>query len=149
MVLARDVVGFETRGPVRAVRFTDGGDLEARAVLVASGVSYRRLEGPGLDELAGRGVYYGSTASEASQTEGDEVYVVGGANSAGQAALNFARYAKRVVMVVRGKALEDTMSLYLVAQIARFSGNISRTAEFIGMERSALHRKLKSLGIGP
>ena len=118
MLLARDVVGLETRGPVRAVRFTDGGDLEARAVLVASGVSYRRLEGPGLSELAGRGVYYGSTASEASQTEGDEVYVVGGANSAGQAALNFARYAKRVVMVVRGKALEDTMSLYLVAQIA-------------------------------
>ena len=118
MLLARDVVGLETRGPVRAVRFTDGGDLEARAVLVASGVSYRRLEGPGLDELAGRGVYYGSTASEASQCEGDEVYVVGGANSAGQAALNFARYAKRVVMVVRGRALEDTMSLYLVAQIA-------------------------------
>jgi thioredoxin reductase (NADPH) len=87
-------------------------------VLVASGVSYRRLEGPGLSELAGRGVYYGSTASEASQCEGDEVYVVGGANSAGQAALNFARYAKRVVMVVRGAALEDTMSLYLVAQIA-------------------------------
>ena len=87
-------------------------------MLVASGVSYRRLEGPGLAELAGRGVYYGSTASEASQCEGDDVYVVGGANSAGQAALNFARYAKRVVMVVRGTALEDTMSLYLVAQIA-------------------------------
>jgi thioredoxin reductase (NADPH) len=86
--------------------------------VVASGVSYRRLEGPGLEELAGRGVYYGSSASEASQCEGDEVYVVGGANSAGQAALNFARYAKRVVMVVRGRALEDTMSLYLVSQIA-------------------------------
>ncbi len=118
MLLARDVVGLELRGPVRAVRFSDSGDLEARAVLVASGVSYRRLEGPGLQELAGRGVYYGSTASEASQCEGDDVYVVGGANSAGQAALNFARYAKRVVMVVRGRALEDTMSLYLVAQIA-------------------------------
>ncbi|MVA75465.1 response regulator [Auraticoccus sp. F435] len=117
MLLARDVVALETRGPVRAVRFSDSGELEARAVLVASGVSYRRLEGPGLAELAGRGVYYGSSASEASQCQGDEVYVVGGANSAGQAALNFARYAKRVVMVVRGKQLEDTMSLYLVAQI--------------------------------
>ena len=117
MLLARDVVGLETRGPVRAVQFADSGDLEARAVVVATGVSYRRLEGPGLANLAGRGVYYGSSASEASQCEGDEVYVVGGANSAGQAALNFARYAKRVVMVVRGGALEDTMSLYLVAQV--------------------------------
>jgi thioredoxin reductase (NADPH) len=117
MLLARDVVGLETRGPVRAVRFDDSGDLEARALVVASGVSYRRLEGPGLADLAGRGVYYGSSASEASQCEGDDVYIVGGANSAGQAALNFARYAKRVVMVVRGAQLEDTMSLYLVAHI--------------------------------
>ena len=92
-------------------------DLEARAVVIASGVSYRRLEGPGLEDLAGRGVYYGSSASEASQCEGDDVYVVGGANSATQAALNFARYAKRVVMVVRGARLEDTMSMYLVAQV--------------------------------
>jgi thioredoxin reductase (NADPH) len=117
MLLARDVVALETRGPVRAVRFGDSGELEARAVLIASGVSYRRLEGPGLAEFAGRGVYYGSSASEASACQGDDVYVVGGANSAGQAALNFARYAKRVVMVVRGSQLEDTMSLYLVAQI--------------------------------
>lgn len=117
LVLARDVVGLESRGPVRAVQFADSGDLEARAVLVATGVSYRRLDGPGLADLAGKGVYYGSSASEASQCEGGEVYVVGGANSAGQAALNFARYAKRVVMVIRGGALEDTMSLYLVAQV--------------------------------
>jgi thioredoxin reductase (NADPH) len=117
MLLARDVVGLEARGPVRAVRFADAGDLEARAVVVATGVSYRRLEGPGMAELAGRGVYYGSSASEAIQCEGDVVYVIGGANSAGQAALNFARYAERVVMVVRGSALEDTMSLYLVAQV--------------------------------
>jgi thioredoxin reductase (NADPH) len=117
MLLARDVVGLETRGPGRAVRFGDSGDLEARAVLIASGVSYRRLAGPGLAELAGRGVYYGSSASEASQCAGEDVYVVGGANSAGQAALNFARHARRVVMVVRGRRLEDTMSLYLVEQI--------------------------------
>jgi thioredoxin reductase (NADPH) len=123
MLLARDVVGLETRGPVRAVRFDDSGELEARALVIASGVSYRRLEGPGLTDLAGKGVYYGSSASEASQCEGDEVYIVGGANSAGQAALNFARYAKRVVMVVRGAQLEDTMSLYLVAHI-RATDNI-------------------------
>ena len=117
MLLARDVVGLETRGPVRAVRFDDAGDLEARALVVATGVSYRRLEGPGLAEFAGRGVYYGSSAAEAAQCVGDDVYVVGGANSAGQAALNFARYAKRVVMLVRGAQLEDTMSMYLVEQI--------------------------------
>jgi thioredoxin reductase (NADPH) len=117
MLLARDVVGLETRGPVRAVRFAGSGELEARALVVATGVSYRRLQGPGLEDLAGRGVFYGSSASEAMQCQGDDVYIVGGANSAGQAALNFARYAKRVVMVVRGARLEDSMSLYLVAQI--------------------------------
>ncbi len=117
MLLARDVVGIETRGPVRAVRFAGSDDIEARAVLISSGVSYRRLQGPGLEELAGRGVFYGSSAAEAAQCQGDDVYIVGAANSAGQAALNFARYAKRVVMLVRGARLEDSMSMYLVAQI--------------------------------
>ena len=117
MVLARDAVGLDTRGPVQAVRFDDAMELEARAVLVATGVSYRRLEAPGLAALTGRGVYYGATASDAAQCQGDEVYVVGAANSAGQAALNLARYAKRVVLVVRGGALEATMSVYLVARV--------------------------------
>ena len=119
MVLARDVVGFESRGPVRAVRFEGGGEVEARAVLVATGVSYRRLDSPGVEQLGSRGVYYGAAASEARQCEGDDVYVVGAANSAGQAALNFARYAKRVVMVVRASRLEQTMSQYLVQRIQR------------------------------
>ena len=117
MVLAREVVELDVRGPVRAVRFASGGELEARAVIVASGASYRRLTAPGLAELTGRGVYYGATASEAAQCDGDEVYLVGAANSAGQAALNFARHAKRVVMVVRGPSLEATMSEYLVKRI--------------------------------
>ena len=120
MVLARDVVALESRGPVRAVRLgeaSDTTDIEARAVLVATGVSYRRLDAPGLDGLTGRGVYYGATASEAVQCQGDDVYIVGAANSAGQAALNLARYAKRVVLVVRGSSLESSMSLYLVARI--------------------------------
>ncbi len=123
MVLARDVVGFETRGPVRAVRFDGTGEVEARALLIATGVSYRRLEAPGLEQLGTRGVYYGATANEASQCQDDDVYIVGAANSAGQAALNFARYAKRVVMVVRAHRLEDTMSQYLVERI-RSAGNI-------------------------
>ena len=84
MVLAQDVVGFEVRGPVRAVRFDDGAEIEARAVLVATGVSYRMLDAPGLADFTGRGVYYGATASEARACEGDDVYVVGAANSAGR-----------------------------------------------------------------
>ncbi|MDP9317551.1 MAG: FAD-dependent oxidoreductase [Actinomycetota bacterium] len=117
MVLARDVVGFQTRGPVHAVLLEGSGEIEARALIVATGVSYRRLEAAGLDELTGRGVYYGATASEASQCQGDDVYVVGGANSAGQAALNLAGFARRVVLVVRAATLEDTMSRYLVERI--------------------------------
>ena len=116
MVLAQDVTGFETRGPVRAVRM-DEAAVEARAVLVATGVSYRRLVAPGVEELGSRGVYYGASASDARQCAGDEVYVVGAANSAGQAVLNFAQHAKRVVMLVRGPALETTMSSYLVERI--------------------------------
>ncbi len=117
MVLAREVAGFEARGPVRAVFCGGGIEIEARSLLVATGVSYRLLEGPGLTELAGRGVYYGATANEALQCEGDVVYVVGAGNSAGQAALNFADHARKVVMLVRGNALEKVMSQYLVARI--------------------------------
>jgi thioredoxin reductase (NADPH) len=117
VVLARDVVGFEARGPVRAVLFDGSGEIEARALIVATGVSYRRLDAEGLDELTGRGVYYGTNASEASQCQGDDVYIVGAANSAGQAALNLSRFAKRVVLVVRAATLEDTMSQYLIERI--------------------------------
>jgi thioredoxin reductase (NADPH) len=117
MVLARDVAGFETRGPVRAALFDGSGEIEARALIVATGVSYRRLEATGLGELTGRGVYYGVNASDASQCQGDDVYIAGAANSAGQAALNLARYAKRVVLVVRAATLIDTMSQYLVERI--------------------------------
>jgi thioredoxin reductase (NADPH) len=117
MVLARDVVGFEARGPVRAVRLDGSGEIEARALVVATGVSYRRLEAEGLDRLTGRGVYYGANAGEASLTQGDEVYVVGAANSAGQAALHLSRFARRVVLVVRAATLDGTMSRYLVERI--------------------------------
>ncbi len=117
MVLARDAVGLEVRGPVRAVRFDAGTAVEARALIVATGVSYRLLDAPGAQDLSGRGLYYGASASEARACEGDDVYVVGAANSAGQAALNIARYAKRVVMLVRSDALEKSMSNYLVERI--------------------------------
>jgi thioredoxin reductase (NADPH) len=121
LVLARDVVGFEARGPVRALLLGGSGEIEARALIVAAGVSYRQLEAPGLSELVGRGVYYGVNASEASQCQGDDVYIVGGANSAAQAALNLARFAKQVVLVARAATLADTMSQYLVERITSAS----------------------------
>jgi thioredoxin reductase (NADPH) len=117
MVLARDVVGLEARGPVHAVLLHGSGEIESRALIVATGVSYRRLEAARVDELTGRGVYYGATGGDALQCHGADVYVVGGANSAGQAALNLARYAKRVTMVVRALKLEEGMSRYLVERI--------------------------------
>jgi thioredoxin reductase (NADPH) len=117
MVLARDVVGLEPRGPVRAVLLDGEGAVEARSVIVATGVSYRRLPAAGCDELTGRGVYYGASASEAAQCQGDEVYVVGAANSAGQAVLNLARHAKRVVLLARGDDLGVSMSRYLVDRV--------------------------------
>jgi thioredoxin reductase (NADPH) len=117
MVLARDVVGFQARGPVRAVLLDGSGEIEARALIVATGVSYRRLEAAGLDELTGRGVYYGMNASEASQVQGEVVYIAGAANSAGQAALYLSRFAKQVVLVVRAATLADTMSRYLLERI--------------------------------
>lgn len=117
VVLAQAVVGFETRGPVHAIHLDGSDDIEARAVIVATGVSYRRLEAAGIDDLTGRGVYYGATASEAIQCQGEDVYVVGAANSAGQAVLNLARYAKRVVLLVRAARLDDSMSRYLIERI--------------------------------
>ena len=120
MVLARDVVALESRGPVRAVRL-EGiqglDDIEARSVVLATGVAYRRLEATGLDALVGRGVHYGTTAGQAAACSGEEVYVVGAANSAGQAVLNLARFARRVTLVVRGASLEASMSQYLVERI--------------------------------
>jgi thioredoxin reductase (NADPH) len=116
-VLPREVIGLESRGPVRAVLLEGGGQIEARAVVIATGVSYRRLEADGLEALGTRGVSYGASASEAAQCVDEDVYVVGAANSAGQAVLNFARYARRVVMLVRASVLERTMSEYLITRI--------------------------------
>jgi thioredoxin reductase (NADPH) len=117
MVMATDVVGLEVQGPARIVRMADGASVEARSVVVATGVSYQRLAAPGLGQFTGRGVYYGVTASEASLCTGDEVYLVGAGNSAGQAALNLARHASRVVLVVRGADLGQSMSRYLTERI--------------------------------
>lgn len=117
LVLAREVVSIEQRGSIHAVVLEDGSEVETRTVVLATGVSYRFLEAPGLGELIGRGVFYGASASEARHTEGEDVYVVGAANSAGQAALHFARFARTVFLVVRGDNLEKSMSQYLISRI--------------------------------
>jgi thioredoxin reductase (NADPH) len=117
MVLTRAVESLETRGTVHAVTFDDGTEIEARAVLIATGVSYRLLDGDRLSEFTGRGVYYGASANDARTTEGDDVYIVGAANSAGQAALNLAQYAARVVILVRGDSLAESMSRYLADRV--------------------------------
>ena len=92
-------------------------EISCHALMIATGVQWRRLEAPGIDRLQGAGVYYGGGATEALSCKGEIVYVVGGANSAGQAAMNFAQYAERVVMLVRGESLSSTMSQYLIDQI--------------------------------
>ena len=121
LLTARAVVGLEVRGPAREVLFDDGSSVLAHAVVLATGVSYRQLEATGADELVGRGVYYGSSTTQAESCQGDHVIIVGGANSAGQAAVFFSRFASKVTMAVRGDSLEKSMSSYLIEQIARVS----------------------------
>ena len=127
LVTTREVVAIEVNGSARTVRFADGGAIDAHAVILATGVSYRQLDAPGLGELTGRGVYYGSAMSEASSCVGQDVYIVGGANSAGQAAVYFARHAKSVHLLVRGPSLDSSMSYYLVQQIAAIENITVRT----------------------
>ena len=117
VLTTREVTGLEVNGSAKTVRFADGSAIDAHAVILATGVSYRRLHAPGLDELTGRGVYYGSALTEATACAGQDVYIVGGANSAGQAALFLSRYAKSVTLLVRGPSLEKSMSYYLISRI--------------------------------
>jgi thioredoxin reductase (NADPH) len=114
---AQDVVEIRRDDPYRTVKLSDGTELSAYTVLVASGMEVRRLEAQGVDELAGAGVFYGAALTEAAALRGRDVIVVGGANSAGQGALHFARAARRVTMVVRGAGIAESMSQYLVDRI--------------------------------
>ncbi len=118
VVTTRDVVGIEINGSARTVRFADGQSVDAHAVILATGVSYRQLEAPGLGDLTGRGVFYGSALTEAAACADQDIFIVGGANSAGQAAMFLSRVVRSVTIVVRGKTLEDSMSYYLIQQIA-------------------------------
>jgi thioredoxin reductase (NADPH) len=112
-----EAVGVRTEGSYRIIKLADSNEISCHALMVATGVQWRRLEAPGIDRLQGAGIYYGGGATEALSCQGEIVYVVGGANSAGQAAMNFAKYAERVVILVRGASLASTMSQYLIDQI--------------------------------
>ncbi|MFF0596934.1 FAD-dependent oxidoreductase [Streptomyces antibioticus] len=121
ILTAREVTGLEVSGSARVVRFSDGSAVAAHSVILATGVSYRQLTAPGCDDLTGCGVYYGSALTEAPACTGHDVYIVGGANSAGQAAMYLARGAKSVTLLVRGESLAASMSYYLIQQIEESS----------------------------
>jgi thioredoxin reductase (NADPH) len=117
LLSARKVTALEPRGQARVVGFQGGGEIAAHAVILATGVTYRRLDAPGLDEFVGRGVFYGAALTEAPSCKDSEVHVVGAANSAGQAAVYLSGFASKVHLLVRGNGLENSMSHYLIEQI--------------------------------
>jgi thioredoxin reductase (NADPH) len=115
------VNSVRVEGPYRIMKLADDSEISCHALMIASGVQWRRLEAPGIDRLQGAGVYYGGGTTEALSCKGEIIYVVGGANSAGQAAMNFSKYADKVVILVRGSSLSATMSQYLIDQIKETS----------------------------
>jgi thioredoxin reductase (NADPH) len=117
IVSPQEATALRVDGPYRYLRLNDGTELSCHAMLLATGVQWRKMDVPGMDRLQGAGVYYGGAATEAISCRNEDVYVVGGANSAGQAAMCFSQYARRVVMLVRGDSLGATMSQYLIDQI--------------------------------
>jgi thioredoxin reductase (NADPH) len=127
MLRASKVLGLDVCGSARVVELAGGGQLSAHAVLLTTGVAYRRLPAPGIEEFTGRGVYYGGTATEAESVRDEDVYIVGGANSAGQAAVFFSRTARSVTIVVRGDSLEASMSQYLIEQLKQLPNVHVRT----------------------
>jgi thioredoxin reductase (NADPH) len=119
ILVGRNVEGINMRsgGNAYAVRLDDNDEVKTRAIVIASGVSWRELDVVGADKLVSRGLYYGASRSEASSTAGRDIFLIGGGNSAGQAAMFFADYARRVTLLVRGPSLTDSMSHYLIEQL--------------------------------
>src|SRR6202048_3635764 len=139
IVSPQEATALRVDGPYRFLRLNDGTELSCHAMLLATGVQWRKLDIPGMDRLQGAGVYYGGTSTEAISCRDEDVFIVGGANSAGQAAMFFSQYARRVVMLVRGESLAATMSQYLIEQVQTTS-NIhveyhSRVLEVHGADR--------------
>lgn len=118
-LVPQEVTGLRVEGPYRFVKLADGSEISCYTLLIATGVSYRKLDIPGIEKLTGAGVYYGAAMTEAFSCRDEDVFIVGGANSAGQAAIYLSRYARTVTLLVRGDSLEKGMSQYLVDQIHR------------------------------
>ncbi len=137
--LTQRATALRIDGQYRFVQLADGREVSGHVVLLAPGVQYRKLEIPGAERLMGRGIYYGAALVEAAACKDEEVFVVGGANSAGQAALHFAKFACKVTMLVRGDGLSATMSRYLIDEIERTSNIVvaphTQVVEAIGEER--------------
>jgi thioredoxin reductase (NADPH) len=127
LLTTREVTALEVNGPAKTIRLDDGSAIDAKAVILATGVSYRQLDAPGCMQMTGAGVYYGAALAEAEGCKDQDVYVVGGANSAGQAAVYLARFARSVTMLVRAPSLENSMSFYLIQQIAGIENITVRT----------------------
>jgi thioredoxin reductase (NADPH) len=143
VLLARRLAGLTRDGPGYVAHLSDGSAVRSRTVVLASGVDWRRLDIPGIDELLGSGVYYGAGPSEAVTCSGCLVSIIGGGNSAGQAAIRFSRYAAQVTLLVRGRSLEASMSDYLIRQVKE-QGNVEvRTnTEVVGLESDTRLRAL-------
>jgi thioredoxin reductase (NADPH) len=139
VISARDVSGVETAGAARVVRFVDGGTVSAHTVILATGVTYRQLDAPGLETLTGRGVFYGAATTEALSCADEDVYVVGGANSAGQAALHFAKRSRTVTILIRGASLRTSMSSYLVDQIEATPNIVVRSGTTVAEAHGTEH----------
>jgi thioredoxin reductase (NADPH) len=127
ILTTRDVIGLEANGSARTVSFSDGMAVDAHTVILATGVSYRQLTAPGLSQHTGAGVFYGSALTEAVGCTDNDVYIVGGANSAGQAAVYLAKTARSVSILVRGPSLRKSMSHYLVEQVEAVPNIMVRT----------------------
>ena len=139
IVVARDVVGIESDSSGNALSvLLDGGDrVETRSIVIATGVAWRELEVVGADSLVGRGIYYGAARTEALNTRGHDIFLIGGGNSAGQAAMFFASYARTVTILVRGPSLVATMSHYLIAQLeSKANVKIEVLSQVVGVEGS-------------
>jgi thioredoxin reductase (NADPH) len=151
VLIPQEVTAIRAEGPYRYARLADGSELSCHALLIASGVSVRRLDAPGIDGLTGAGVYYGAALTEAAFYRDKDVYVVGGANSAGQGAMFFSRYARTVNMLVRASTLSVSMSQYLIDQISE-TANIKvwydcEVVEAIGSHPGQTENRLDGLVI--
>jgi thioredoxin reductase (NADPH) len=144
LLTVQDAVGLRAEGAGRLVELSGGGMLSSNCVLIASGVAYRHLEAPGFAELTGAGIYYGAAMTEARSCSDQSVVIIGGANSAGQAAVYFSGYARKVTMLVRGPSLQKSMSQYLIEQLSNLANVQVRTnSQAVAAEGDGRLRRLR------